>query len=87
MIEHIVAASRCLRMIADQSSNEWLVFHFKGVFCGSSISEIYVEAIGDLSFVEIGKEYILYLRVIGVKNSILYTRHIRSKAIDDIYWN
>ncbi len=53
------------------------VFHFKGYFKGEKIKEIYIN---DLNF-ELNSEYLIKLKVLGIKNGIVFGESLKSKVL------
>jgi hypothetical protein len=58
-------------------------FHFKGFLSGNKITRILVSSPLEKGILK-GEEYILYLEIIKIKETVLHTSLLKSKALKNI---
>ncbi|MFW5887205.1 MAG: hypothetical protein ACOCUH_00220 [Bacteriovoracia bacterium] len=83
-MKNLVAVSRCLGVVSEKIGEDgtckYYRFHFKGWLKGIYISEIRVFPYNKYIFMAHG-DYILYIVIIKVVDSILYGNVLKIKAI------
>lgn len=81
MKKKICLVSRCV-----SESNEEVKFHFKGYYMGVKITEVVLcKKSGKFcpSFI-LKEDYLLFLEIIEIKNTILVVNHLKSNNILDV---
>lgn len=76
--------SRCVLVKKSESH-----FHFNGYFLGQKISRVIVRSQGGRICLSLGEfvtkeDYVLFLEILEIKNTILITNHLKSKHLSQI---
>jgi hypothetical protein len=81
MQETILILSRCqTKRMSPRTQKCFYRFHFRGFYCGSKIKEVHVYA-NENETLQKGEDYLLWVRYLSVKSTILEVSLIRYKEI------
>ena len=82
-MKSVIVVSICEKVKKMNGGNLLYEFHFRGFLSGYRITKVFVES-ERIKDIIVNEEYVLYLEIIKIEQTYLYTRLLKSKALKNI---